>query len=1255
MERKINFEYFFQSNLMKIRFFLVFILTFLNLTLFADESGRYFMNFFTPEQTVGHFQNWTIIQDDRGVMYIGNGYGILEYDGSKWRLIPNTNKSFATSFAKDSTGRIYVGCAAEFGYLEPDSKGDMQFISLLEQVPGADRGFTSVNKVIALKEGILFQARERIFLFTPVPAAKGEKESWNVKIWRPENGNIPLSDYADNTLYALDSQKGLMKLVDDVYQPVPEGEKMLQTRARLLTPFPGHSGEYLVYRVKEGFFLYDGKTFKPWKTEADAQIIGTYTDMKFLRDGNIAVSSIVNGLFILDQAGRLKLHLSTANGLLSNVIKKIFIDLQGNLWLAMDGGVGMIEYNSNTRHFQMEGAGTTDIIRFRGKIYAATLTGIYYLDPKDAEFRIVNGIPKGFFSFLTLTGGQLISASLDGIFEVRESRAKILFTDSIRKYGFSYIHPISSDSARFLCGSITGLYLLKQDPKSRLMTIEKKFQDIFEYIFTIRESEPGVFWIGTYDAGVIQLTFINNDLNHPVIEKYGPEQGLSSGTVMVNIVNGKLVFSTNKGFYKYIPATNRFEPDPFYKEMKLGINPSEYPSVSDKKGNIWADGGKDLAFYRRLPNGNFRMEKGSFSRFFGHMVNCIYPENDSTTWLGLSGSVVRINTSAGVISTKPWSSIIRSVRITGDIPLYMGSGKSPGLQRDATEISYKTNDIAFEYSGLSYIMPEYNEFSIRLDGYDRNWSGWMKDTKFNYTNLPSGNYVFRVKCRNIIGQDGSEATYAFTITTPWYQTLWAYLAYIIMAASAVYALLLVRTRQLRQRSRELEKIVEQRTAQIQEQKDNIEQLSKIGKDITSSLSIENIIHTVYENVNNLMDASVFTIGLHKPEEECLEFPASIEKGVLLSAFSIPLSDEYRLAVWCFINRKEVIINDYEKDYDKYVGQMAAPIAGETPESVLYLPLWNKDKVIGVISAQSFSKNAFSDYHLNMLRNLATYSAIALENADAYRHLAILLDELRAAQDRLVTQSKLAALGELTAGISHEIQNPLNFVNNFSEICNELLDEVKEELVKGNQEEVNSLFHNLKLNLEKINYHGKRADSIVKSMLQHSLGSTGQKQPTDINNLTDEFFRLAYHGLRAKDKSFQASMKSDFDPDMGKINVVSQDIGRVVLNLISNAFYAVTERKKLNQPDYEPTVWVSTKKVNGKIQIRVKDNGIGIPQKILDKIFQPFFTTKPTGEGTGLGLSLAYDIVTKGHGGELKVETREGEGSEFIVLLPAENK
>jgi signal transduction histidine kinase/ligand-binding sensor domain-containing protein len=267
-------------------------------------------------------------------------------------------------------------------------------------------------------------------------------------------------------------------------------------------------------------------------------------------------------------------------------------------------------------------------------------------------------------------------------------------------------------------------------------------------------------------------------------------------------------------------------------------------------------------------------------------------------------------------------------------------------------------------------------------------------------------------------------------------------------------------------------------------------------------------------------------------------------------------------------------------------------------------------------------------------------------------------ELKSTQAQLIQSEKMANLGQLTAGIAHEIQNPLNFVNNFSEVSNELIVEMKEELAAGNMQLANEIADDIKQNLEKINHHGKRAADIVKGMLQHSRTSTGQKEPTDINKLADEYLRLAYHGLRAKDKSFNADFKTDFDPNLSKINVIPQDIGRVLLNLINNAFYACTEQSKLFQSSelwksYQPLVSVSTINLGDKIQISVKDNGPGIPLEIKNKIFQPFFTTKPTGQGTGLGLSLSYDIV-KAHGGELRVETKEGEGTEFIIELPLNN-
>jgi len=307
---------------------------------------------------------------------------------------------------------------------------------------------------------------------------------------------------------------------------------------------------------------------------------------------------------------------------------------------------------------------------------------------------------------------------------------------------------------------------------------------------------------------------------------------------------------------------------------------------------------------------------------------------------------------------------------------------------------------------------------------------------------------------------------------------------------------------------------------------------------------------------------------------------------------------------------------------------------------------NKAKMIGLWSAIGvFFIIAFLLYRNNRHKQKA--NALLQSQKEKIQNT---LSDLKATQSQLIQSEKMASLGELTAGIAHEIQNPLNFVNNFSEVNEELLKELNAEADKGNLESVKAIAKDITFNSEKINHHGRRADGIVKGMLQHSRSNSGQKEPTDINALADEYLRLAYHGLRAKDKSFNATTKTDFDSKIDKINIIPQDIGRVILNLINNAFYAVDEKKKQTGGGYEPTVSISTKKTNDKVEIKVSDNGNGIPQRVLDKIFQPFFTTKPTGQGTGLGLSLSYDIV-KAHGGELKVETKEGEGSKFIIELP----
>jgi two-component system NtrC family sensor kinase len=345
----------------------------------------------------------------------------------------------------------------------------------------------------------------------------------------------------------------------------------------------------------------------------------------------------------------------------------------------------------------------------------------------------------------------------------------------------------------------------------------------------------------------------------------------------------------------------------------------------------------------------------------------------------------------------------------------------------------------------------------------------------------------------------------------------------------------------------------------------------------------------------------------------------------------------------------------------YISQMFFPI-GMSFYLAIQSALRNKQLQASLEEVQTLSeKNLAQEQEKQLLlsnQNMLLEQQVEERTAELHRSLS----DLKATQSQLIQSEKMASLGELTAGIAHEIQNPLNFVNNFSEVNKELAQELKEELATGNLQSAQEIAEDLQSNSEKINHHGKRADAIVKGMLQHSQASKGQKELTDINALADEYLLLAYHGLRAKDKSFNATLKTAFDETIGKINIIPQDIGRVFLNLITNAFYAVGEKSKTlsaalaptavgnRTTDFEPTVSIKTTKSDNRVFVSVSDNGNGIPKEIIEKIFQPFFTTKPTGQGTGLGLSLAYDIV-KAHGGELKVKSNEHEGTEFIIKLP----
>lgn len=470
---------------------------------------------------------------------------------------------------------------------------------------------------------------------------------------------------------------------------------------------------------------------------------------------------------------------------------------------------------------------------------------------------------------------------------------------------------------------------------------------------------------------------------------------------------------------------------------------------------------------------------------------------------------------------------------------------------------------------------------------------------------------------------------------------------------------------LEEYNRTLEQKVDERTSELKEKNseldvafNNVKVLSQIGKEITSTFNLELIQDIVYENVNSLMDATTFLIMIHNEKDHKLECKLSMEKGEKLGLFEVSLEDKNRFAVWCVDNAAPVFMNDVDNEWEKYVSYRAKPKAGETVSSLIYLPLMVEKRIVGVISVQSFKKNAYSQYHLDMLNNLGNYVAIAFENAFSYEKINKANSELKAAQAQLVQSEKMASLGQLTAGIAHEIKNPLNFVNNFAELTVDLTKELSEEIERLEEkllpkegEYLREIIGDIASNAQKISDHGKRADSIVKGMLLHSRGKTGDKQPTDINAVLAEYVNLGYHGMRAQDNTFNLKIESDYDNTIGMINVVPQNLSRVFLNIINNACYSTNQKKKELKEAYFPILEVHTKNLTDKVEIRIRDNGTGIPQDIIDKVFNPFFTTKPAGQGTGLGLSLSFDIIVQEHQGEMKVDSKEGEYAEFVIIIP----
>lgn len=440
--------------------------------------------------------------------------------------------------------------------------------------------------------------------------------------------------------------------------------------------------------------------------------------------------------------------------------------------------------------------------------------------------------------------------------------------------------------------------------------------------------------------------------------------------------------------------------------------------------------------------------------------------------------------------------------------------------------------------------------------------------------------------------------------------------------------------------------LKEKSESLQKRFDNLQVVNELGQRVTSSLTLDETFQHLFKTINSMMDAAVVELGVYFWKENRWQVLSNLKANNTADAAHSGYKNH--MAEWCLQNKREIFLDDAEKEFARYVFQPLIMPDGKAAQSVMAFPIYGKEKERGTLTVISFRKNAFNPYHVEMIRSLLPYTAVALENS-------LIHEEIIVMQEQLIHNEKMASIGQLTSGIAHEILNPLNFVNNFSELSKELLLEIAQ---THSPEEQSELKEQLTSNLDKIHFHGNRAYGIVKSMMLLSRNGNGEKVKLNINRSIDEYLNIAYQGFKLKHADFECRIEKILDPKIGSKEMIAEDFGRVLLNLFTNALYAANEKqKKLLATDekaaslYEPELIVKASIVNSMIVITVRDNGMGVPDEIKDKIFLPFFTTKPTGEGTGLGLSLSYDIITKGNNGNLTVKSEIGKWSEFKIEMP----
>jgi signal transduction histidine kinase/CheY-like chemotaxis protein len=936
------------------------------------EVGLPFITNYSPKQYKATPQTFAVIEDDNGILYFGTQSNLLEYDGVRWRktVTSITGSGLIRAFAKDKTGRIYFGDVGNFGYLDKDSLGQTKLVSLVPYIPDSLRNFYDTWTVLVTEKGIYFQSRERIFRLND----KHELTTWTPKT------KFMYAFHLNGSYFVHEQGVGLLQMKNDSLELIPGSEFLGKERMQVMLPFGPN--KYLVGLFYSGLFIYDSSGFRPFKTEVD-KLIKVSTLYKGIQysNGNYLLSTTGKGLAIIDSTGKILQLLNRGTGLQDESVYAVYPDSKGSTWLALDNGISKVEMTSPLTRFTSQSGiftSTLSLIRHKDRLYAGTTNGLLRYNASRKYFENITSVPQN-QTFSLLNDSNHLYVANDGLFAITNDK-----TTTIRKsiggdMQMSGLH-ISKNNPRLMVGGTTfGVAIFTRERPGEYFSFRGYVPQLKEAFWTFAENKDGTIWAGTQNGFLYLLTpaYTSNGQPDPArftFKRYDEKDGLKRALGGVWNLKNENYFPGDTCIYRFNPQTQRFYGDTTFGNSWVSGGIEQFDMVADEKGKVWIRFGEESIIAEPQADGKYKLDRTALLPISEQsVVGKIQPDKDGIVWFCTTDGLVRYDSKIKKDYDQPFKTLIRSVSaVNQKLPM-----AEDHQDAQYTSINYRNNTLRFEFAAPFYEREDKTLYQSWLEGFESGWSNWDNNYYKEYTNLPFGDYHFHVRAKNVYRKISEEAVYTFTIHPPWWRTWWAYVLYALALMTLVYALIRFRTQHLKEKHRELEKVVSDRTLQLSERVEELAVINSVQDALVREMDLQAICDLVGDRIRHVFNSQELVIAQLDLRSGTEQIKYATEKGKRYFPDPRPLDG---LRNELIQTRQKIVLNS---DFQAAATLYGIPPGrdGQFPKSAVFVPLITGDRITHYIGLQDSEKeNAFTESDVRLLETLANSMSVALENA-----------------------------------------------------------------------------------------------------------------------------------------------------------------------------------------------------------------------------------------------------------------------------------